>query len=131
MNLRTLGLAAFALIELANAAFGQSSERIRFAAGNDNASAQSVIRGDEYRDYVLDAREGQRMSVSLSTDGSAYFNILPPGSDGVAIYNSSIDGNDSSLVLPATGAYRVRVYLMGADNSEGRSVRYTLSVGIT
>ena len=71
------------------------------------------------------------MGVSLVTDGSAYFNILPPGSTGEAIYNSSIDGNDATGVsLPASGDYVVRVYLMGADEDEGRTVPFTLSMSI-
>ena len=122
-------VAAFAA-SVATAAFAQSQERMRFAAGNDNASAESSVRGDAYRDHLLEARRGQRMYVSLSTDGSAYFNVLPPGSSGEAIYNSSISGNDGGFTLPSSGDYRVRVYLMGADKSEARRVGYALSVSI-
>ena len=111
-------------------AWSQSQEHMRFDAGNDNAYAEGVVRGAEYRDYILGARSGQEMYVSLSTQGSAYFNILPPGSTGEAIYNSSLSGNDGGVTLPASGDYRVRVYLMGADRSEARRIGYTLSVGI-
>jgi hypothetical protein len=51
--------------------------------------------------------------------GDAFFNILPPGSSDVAIYNSSIDGNGATAIrLPASGDYTIRVYLMGAAESE-------------
>jgi hypothetical protein len=121
-----------ALISLpAVALLAQSTARVQFAAGNDNAAVQSTVTGGEYRDYLLGARAGQTMSVSLITDGSAYFNILPPGSTGEAIYNGSIDGNDATGIrLPATGDYTIRVYLMGADDSERRTVPFTLSMGI-
>ena len=123
---------ALALVLAMNSAplRAQTVEHIRFQAGNDNASVESMVRGSAYKDYVLGARGGQRMSVSLSTDGTAYFNILPPGSDAEAIYNSSMTGNDGNVVLPSSGDYRIRVYLMGADKSENRRVGYTLSVGI-
>lgn len=112
-------------------AHSQSRESVRFAAGNDNAAVESAVTGGQYRDYVLGARAGQTMAVSLITEGSAYFNILPPGSTGEAIYNSSINGNDATGIrLPATGDYTIRVYLMGADDSERRTIPFTLSMGI-
>lgn len=70
------------------------------------------------------------MSVSLITKGSAYFNILPPGSQDVAIYNGSMDGASARIRLPSNGDYTVRVYLMGDDKDSGRTVDYTLSVTI-
>ncbi len=121
-----------ALVSLpAVALLAQSTARVQFAAGNDNAAVRASITGDEYRDYLLGARAGQAMSVSLITDGSAYFNILPPGSTGEAIYNGSMDGNDAINVrLPRSGDYTIRVYLMGADADENRTVPFTLSMTI-
>jgi hypothetical protein len=70
------------------------------------------------------------MGVSLISD-QAYFNILPPGSSGEAIYNSSINGNDATnIVLPKSGDYTIRVYQMGAAADEGRATSYTVSVVI-
>ena len=88
------------------AAFAQSSERVNFAAGNDNAAVEASVTGDGYRDYVLGAAAGQTMGVSLVTDGTAYFNILPPGSDGKAIYIGSMDGPDASVTLPSAATTR-------------------------
>jgi hypothetical protein len=130
-RLATLALAATLAAALAAPALSQSRDRVQFSAGNDNAAVQSTVTGGAYRDYLLGARAGQTMGVSLVTDGSAYFNILPPGSTGEAIYNSSIDGNDATGIrLPASGDYTIRVYLMGADDSERRSVPFTLSMTI-
>jgi hypothetical protein len=124
-------LAAALGAALAGPVLAQSQERVRFEAGNDNAAAEGQVTGDGYRDYLLGAKAGQVMGVSLITEGSAYFNILPPGSAGEAIYNSSIDGNDATnIVLPADGDYTIRVYLMGADADENRSVPFTLSMTI-
>ena len=107
-----------------------AGERIHFARGNDNAAVEGSVTGSHHRDYVLGARAGQTMSVSLITKGSAYFNILPPGSHDVAIYNGSVDGENASVRLPSDGDYTIRVYLMGNDKDSGRTVPYTLSVTI-
>lgn len=110
------------------AAVAQTSQRVAFARGNDNASVKGTVTGRQYRDYVVGARAGQRMGVSMITKGNAYFNILPPRSDE-AIYNSSSDGNDATgITLPANGDYRIRVYLMGAAMRATRPVPYQLSI---
>ncbi len=131
-TLRPYMLAALVLAGVLGGPLGaQERETVRFEAGNDNAAVEASVTGDGYRDYVLGASAGQTMGVSLVTDGSAYFNILPPGSAGEAIYNSSVDGNDATgIALPASGDYTVRVYLMGADEDEGRTVPFTLSMSI-
>lgn len=114
----------------------QQSSRVQFERGNDNAAVSGTITGREYRDYILRAGAGQRMSAALSVEstnghGSAFFNILPPGSDNVAIFNSSTSENNYGDVrLPEDGDYRIRVYLMGNDQDTGKTVGYTLSVTI-
>jgi hypothetical protein len=124
-----LFLAAFAASP--SLALAQAKTRIKFEAGNDNAGVDGVVKGHEYRDYLLGARAGQKMSVALTTSGNAFFNILPPGSNDVAIYNSSLDGNTAvDVVLPADGDYTIRVYLMDNDKDAGKSVSYTVSTTI-
>jgi hypothetical protein len=128
----TVAHATVAIISAATISVSaQSRERVSFATGNDNAAVEATVTGQEYRDYLLGAQSGQTMGVSLITEGSAYFNILPPGSTGEAIYNSSIDGNDATgIVLPAEGDYTIRVYLMGNDEDSGATVPFTLSMVI-
>lgn len=111
-------------------ALAQASQVLAFAKGNDNASAKGTIIGDTYKDYLITARAGQKMGVSLITK-SAYFNIMPPGSSGEAIYNSSVDGNDATgVVLPRSGQYRIRVYTMGAVSRTKRPVPFQVSVTV-
>jgi hypothetical protein len=124
------GLAGLVAASLSLPAFAQSRERVKFQKGNDNAYVEGSIRGDGYHDYILGAKKGQRMGVSLISE-QAYFNILPPGSAGEAIYNSSTNGNDATnVVLPATGDYTIRVYQMGAAADGGVKTSYGLSVSI-
>lgn len=138
-NLKTIAvliLTAVALTLATVPASAQMSSQVQFEAGNDNAALNGTITGQEYRDYVLRARGGQTMSVALTVDstngnGTAYFNILPPGSDGVAIYNGSMDGTGfASVKLPKDGDYTIRVYLMGNDRDADKTVGFTVSVTI-
>jgi hypothetical protein len=109
----------------------QAQERVKFEKGNDNTAVNGRVTGEGYNDYLLGAKAGQKMSVSLISDKVAYFNILPPGGTGEAIYNSSSEGNDAtSVALPKSGDYTIRVYLMGAAADEGKSVDYQLSIAI-
>ncbi|WP_206069581.1 hypothetical protein [Novosphingobium olei] len=125
-----IGAALVAVLAGTAPALAQASQVIAFAKGNDNASVKGAIVGDTYKDYLISARGGQKMGVSLITK-AAYFNIMPPGSTGEAIYNSSIDGNDATgVVLPRTGQYRIRVYTMGAVTRTKRPVPFQVSVSI-
>lgn len=138
MSRLTLTLATLAAMALtAPAALAQDQARVQFEKGNDNAAINGTIVGDEYIDYLLGAKKGQMMAVSLIPGesngmGNIYFNILAPGSDGEAIYNGSIDGLDaSSIVLPKSGDYIIRVYQMGNDADTGKTTAFMLSVGIS
>jgi hypothetical protein len=127
-------LVAFA--PLAQPVLSQDQARVAFEAGNDNAAINGTIVGDGYIDYLLGAQAGQTMAVSLIPGesngiGSVYFNILPPGSTGEAIYNGSINGLDATgIVLPADGDYVIRVYQMGDDADSGKTTAFMISVGI-
>jgi hypothetical protein len=121
---------------LAHSGLAQDQARVEFETGNDNAAINGTIVGDAYIDYVLGAKKGQTMAVSLVPGesnglGTVYFNILPPGSTGEAIYNGSIDGLDATgIVLPQDGDYAIRVYQMGDDADSGKTTGFMISVGI-
>jgi hypothetical protein len=90
------------------------------------------LKGDKTIDYKLRAKAGQTMSVALKTsNGANYFNVLPPGSTGEAIFVGSTSGNEWTGALPADGEYTVRVYLMRSAARRNETADYTLSVGIT
>lgn len=96
---------------------------------------EGTVSGDAYVDYILRAKEGQKMFAELAlagTDGhgTVYFNILPPGSEGVAVYNSSINGNATTVDLTETGPWTIRVYQMGNDRDIGKTASFTLDLSI-
>lgn len=113
-------------------AAGVATQSIQFAKGASSASVKGAIKGRQTIDYTVRAKAGQTMAVTLKTsNGSNYFNVLPPGSNDVAIFIGSSDGNEFSGVLPSDGEYKVRVYLMRNAARRDESANYTLTVGIT
>ncbi|MCB1448677.1 MAG: hypothetical protein KDJ67_00920 [Nitratireductor sp.] len=129
-------IAVAAFLFLAGSASAQMSENVKFAPGNFGTMLSGTVKGNDYFDYKLGAKAGQELFVELTvtnTDGNgiAYFNILPPGSTGEAIYNGSMEDTGSTTVqLPESGEYTIRVYLMGNDRDAGKTVSYNVDVSI-
>lgn len=117
---------------LAVAATVIETRPIDFATGASSETVKGTIKGDQTVDYKLRAKAGQTMSVKLATGhGANYFNVLPPGSNDVAIFVGSSGGNEWSGALPSDGEYRVRVYLMRSAARRSEVASYTLTVGVT
>ena len=57
-----------------------------FPRGSTGTSVNGTIKGEQTRDYVVRAGAGQVMKVTKSGSSIVYFNVLPPGSDGEAIF---------------------------------------------
>ena len=114
------------------AADGIESRPLQFTKGASSATVKGSLKADKTIDYKMRAKAGQAMSVTLKTDNSAnYFNVLPPGSTGEAIFVGSTSGNEWTAPLPADGEYTVRVYLMRSAARRNETANYTLTVGIT
>jgi hypothetical protein len=108
------------------------TERVRFAKGASSATVEGTIRGDQVVDYVLGAAKGQSMNVSLATQHTAtYFNLLAPGENEVAFFNGSVNGNRYEGTLPATGDYKVRVYMMRSAARRNENASYRLEMVIS
>ena len=131
-------LPMFLLLTLSSAissVAAQTTSEVSFNSGNFGTMVTGAISGDDYADYTLRAKDGQELFVELTvaeTDGTgtAYFNILPPGSENVGIYNSSINGNTTTVDLQQSGLYTIRVYLMGNDRDAGKTVRFNMDLSI-
>jgi len=123
---------AFAILMIPKLAHAQDirEERVRFAAGESGATIEGRLRGYESVDYVLGASGGQRISIYLeSSNPSGYFNLLPPGSE-TAVHVGSVNGNEYEGILPRSGDYRIRVYLMRSAARRDESTDYILDVDI-
>ena len=124
-------LACFLLLTapVSFAADGIRAERVHFKKGAKSAVVEASIKGYETVDYVLGARAGQYMNVSLATKhGATYFNILAPCQNEVAMFNGSGSQNQYEGTLPASGDYKIRVYMMRSAARRNEVAHYRLEM---
>ncbi len=127
-----IGLLLFGLCQPAVADTGIRTQRVQFAKGANSAVVEGTIRGSQTVDYVLRASQGQSMNVSMATDnGANYFNILAPGETEVAFFNGSVSDNQYEGTLPATGDYKIRVYLMRSAARRNEVANYRLEMVVS
>lgn len=96
----------------------ERAKPIRFARGTSSGTVKGTTKGAE--DYVLQAREGQTMTVRLTSSpkGAAAFEIM------IDDYTVACQGTEWTGELPGTGSYRITVLATGGSAS------YELNVGI-
>ena len=128
--MRKLLLLAAALMVVSVPILAQErSERVRFAKGASSKAIHGSIRGYAGANYIVGARAGQRMTVTLDSSNTFnFFNVWAPGSDKALFDETS--GDPFSGTLPATGEYRVQVYLMRNAARRDESANYTLTISI-
>jgi hypothetical protein len=123
----TRTLLAALLVSTGALAGGIHSERVHFAKGANSATVAGRIQGDMTIDYLLGAKQGQSMNVSLATDnGANYFNIIAPGKGDEALFVGSTSSNQFEGTLPASGHDKVRVYLMRSAARRDEIANYRL-----
>lgn len=106
------------------------TERVQFARGTSSATLHGNVHGYDAVDYVIGARRGQTLNVRMqTTNASAYFNVLPRSGDGTALEGAA-NVVDWRGVLPASGDYVVRVYLMRNAARRDEHANYSLTVGV-
>ena len=93
---------------------------------------KGTLKGDQIVDYLLPVAAGQSLQVHFRPDNLAgYFNLLPPGSQDVAIFIGSTAGNDFADTLTISGTYRIRVYLMRSAARRNETLNYSLEVSLS
>jgi hypothetical protein len=108
------------------------TERVHFKPGTTSAVLEASIKGYETVDYVLGARKGQYMNVSMATNnGANHFNILAPGESDVAMVNGSTAQNQYEGSLPESGDYKIRVYLERSAARRNEVAKYRLEMIVT
>ncbi|MBN9015807.1 MAG: SH3 domain-containing protein [Rhizobiales bacterium] len=124
-------LSALALApSLAAAGEQPARSRIQFAPGTNAAMVKGRVVGYQVRDYVVGARAGQTMTVTLSTNNrSATFNVMPPFGDE-AVFIGSVSGTRFSGRLDRGGDYVISVGLMRNAARRGERADYSLAVRI-
>ena len=127
---RFLVAATLAVTLAASASAENRSERVRFARGASSAVIRGEVRGYDYVDYLVGARAGQHLTAGLTRiSGPAYFLVRAPGSEE-NLFDGSTSGDEFETVLPATGDYRLRVFLMRSAARRNERSAYRLGVAI-
>jgi len=124
-------ISAVLVVLFASAALADDirTERVQFKPGATSAVIEHSITGYQTVDYVLGAREGQSMNVSMATNnGANYFNILAPGETEVAMFIGSTSGNQYEGILPESGDYTIRVYMMRSAARRNEVANYRLEM---
>lgn len=94
---------------------------IRFAAGASSATLSSAVLGNESHSYFFDAREGQRLEISLtSVEDNAVFVVYSPSSQ-LAVQAADVN---LDFILQESGDHWVCVY------STARNATYEMILGI-
>jgi hypothetical protein len=115
---------------LSQPAGAQQQTVVAFAKGTSSATLKGSIKGDQDHSYLVDARAGQTMTVTLTaTKGSAEMNVWAPGND-TAISLGAVDPYNVTVVLPTSGRYKVQVYQMRAMARRGETASYTLNIAV-
>ena len=100
-----------------------------FPKGSSTATIKSSVTGSKTIDYTVSANSGDFLKVSLKTNnGANYFNLLPPGSNDVAVFIGSTEGNECDHQVTVTGTYKIRVYLMRSAARRNEKGTFTLTV---
>ena len=125
------GMLAVAAIGTTAAVAQITTTNVQFPRGATSTRVNGTIIGGATRDYVVRASAGQTLRVTKSGSPIVYFNVLPPGSNDVAIFVGSTSGNSFTGPLRRTGAYKIRVYQMRATARRGERGAFALSISVT
>ena len=129
LSMVILGSLIMLTASIALAQHGGKAEpnRIEFKRGATSTIISGTVRGDEQAEYVLSARQGQRLTIKLTSVPmkSSVFQLLGEDNDTLGLEH---DANfDISIVLPKTGDYFINV--KRPTEAKGTS-RYKLTVAI-
>jgi hypothetical protein len=132
MMSKSLILAALLVLVAGSAAFAQRGgkaepSRIEFKRGTSSTTISGTVRGDEEAEYTLAAKQGQRLTIKLTSvpAKSSVFQLLGPENDTLGL---EFDANYSYTgVLPKTGDYFISV--KRPTEAKGTS-RYKLTITV-
>jgi hypothetical protein len=137
MSTKSILLALLLGLTLGTTAMAQNDvrvERVQFEPGTSQATIEDRIQGYEVVRYLLGARAGQTMEVTLETfHGATYFNVLPPGYEpgrDAATFRGEVDGNHYEETLSADGDNMIEVYMMRSAARRDEVANYALTAKI-
>jgi hypothetical protein len=131
-----LSLLVIASLLQSHLAAAPREERVQFQPGTDRATIRGTVKGDDYVLYKVNARDGQFLNVSMTTDNeSSDFNIyIPgrgPGDEALFASAQSAAGRQYTGQLYKTGDHGISVFLNRNAARGGQQANFTLTVRIT
>jgi hypothetical protein len=123
----SLILGFFVVLTFSSIASAQGKpQRINFRKGATSATVTGRIVGFATKDYVVRAKEGQFMTVTL-TSPKAYFVIYTINGRATDM----IETTEWSDSLSESGDYVIRVFMMRNEaRRKGAATNYTLKISI-
>lgn len=116
------------LLSSATAASAKSID-IRFPRGPGTTVEETIV-GDQVVSHEVEVSAGTTMFVRLESDNAnAHFSVTPNGVSK-ALYDSVVDGADTTFQLKSPGSYVVAVYLLGDSQLTNDTARYELAFQI-
>ena len=104
-------------------------ETIHFKPGTTSTNIEAKIKGRETVDYIVNAKAGQMMNISMANNnGANYFNIIAPGKEDAALFIGSTSENQFEGFAPKSGDYTIRVYLMRSAARRNETGAYRLEI---
>jgi hypothetical protein len=114
-------------LALASAPFAaaqESVETLRFRPGSETTTVRGIVAGRIGVSYRVEARAGQRMSVTLrGSNKFLYFNVIDPR--GRTIAREETRWSDQ---LRASGSFRIQIYLLRSEARRNTFAPFTLEV---
>ena len=103
-------------------------ERVRFQSGHSSATLRGRIVGFGTKDYVVEAKAGQAMTLRLSSANPSTYFVIYSINGRATDMNETREWSDS---LSETGDYLIRVFMMrSAARRKGAAANFTLSISI-
>lgn len=121
-----IGCAAIFLPSPANAQKGMViTKSVRFAKGKSSAVVKSGAQDYTTYAYTLQAKEGQEMTVSVSSpNDNVRFTVFSPG--GLGAFSGEEDLTEWTDMLPKTGTYKIMVF----STSDVGASAYKLKISV-
>ncbi|MEO8256143.1 MAG: hypothetical protein ABI868_02245 [Acidobacteriota bacterium] len=94
--------------------------RIRLERGRSSATVFGVLRGDAQREYVLQARRGQSLTIQLTATPPRSLRLTARGSDGAELPLRAETRVRWSATLPEDGDYELAVARVGPARGSSR-----------
>lgn len=108
------------------AAAQERVETLRMRPGATQTTVRGIVIGRIGATYRLEARAGQRMSLTLNSRNTfLYFNVIDPRGRTIAREQSQWDGR-----LPNSGIYQIQIYLLRAEARRNVPAPFSLDVSI-